>query len=379
MLLRTNSCFLLVLIALISLGGCAVNPGYETPEEALLLDGLTQDVETGDPEEILNLPADVVQQIEAVVEEDWSQIRKFRALRRYLFDDDKLNIQYDARSTSTAAETFANGRGNCLAISNLFVASARHLGLDARYKTMSVRPTWEQAGLTLIRYEHIVAIGELDSRDEYIVDFLPELTSTSRDSQLISDEQALALYYNNLGAEALVRRETELGVALILKSIKLWPEHSDSWNNIGAAYRRLGETRLAELSYKRALRHDGNNYSALANLTQFYIGEGRQAEAEQFVARVNRYYRKNPYYYYYLARLGYSSGDYESAREFLDQAIYLKRDDPELYRALADTYRRLGDDAKAEELVAFAATVKPRKTRYWGERKNWARSITIFR
>ncbi len=157
------------------------------------------------------------------------------------------------------------------------------------------------------------------------------MSSSSRDSQQISDQQALALYYNNLGAEALVRRETEHDVGLILKSIKLWPEHSDSWNKIGAVFRRLGETRLAELSYRRALRHDGNNYSALANLIQFFIGEGRQTEAGQFIARVNRYYRENPYYYY-LARLGFSQGNYEAARDFLDQAIDLKPDDPELYR-----------------------------------------------
>ncbi len=67
------------------------------------------------------------------------------------------------RSTGTAAETFYNRKGNCLAISNLFIAAARHLGLEASYKTLSVRPTWEQAGLTLIRYEHIIAIGKLDS------------------------------------------------------------------------------------------------------------------------------------------------------------------------------------------------------------------------
>lgn len=361
---RANMGSLLVLFAVFSFGGCAVNPGYETPEEALLLDELTRDVEVGDPQEILKLPDEVAYQIEAVVEEDWSHIQKFRTLGHYLFGDDKLNVQYDARSTGTAAETFYNRKGNCLAISNLFIAAARHLGLEARYKTLSVRPTWEQAGLTLIRYEHIIAIGKLDSGDDYVVDFLPELSSTSRDSQQISDQQALALYYNNLGAEALVRRETERGVGLILKSIKLWPEHSDSWNNIGAAFRRLGETRLAELSYKRALRHDGNNYSALANLTQFFIGEGRQAEAEQFIARVNRYYRKNPYYYYYLARLGFSQGNYEAARDFLDQAIDLKPDDPELYRALADTYRRLGDGAKADELASLVATVKPAKIRY---------------
>jgi hypothetical protein len=58
---------LLVLVAVFSFGGCAVNPGYETPEEALLLDEVTRDVAFGDPKETLKLPDEVAHQIEAAV------------------------------------------------------------------------------------------------------------------------------------------------------------------------------------------------------------------------------------------------------------------------------------------------------------------------
>jgi len=64
---RANMGSLLVLFAVFSFGGCAVNPGYETPEEALLLDELTRDVAFGDPKETLKLPDEVAHQIEAAV------------------------------------------------------------------------------------------------------------------------------------------------------------------------------------------------------------------------------------------------------------------------------------------------------------------------
>ena len=55
----------------------------------------------------------------------------------------------------------------------------------------------------MIRYEHIVAAGRLDTRDEYVVDFLPEFSSAGKLTRVISDKQAEALYHNNLGAEAV--------------------------------------------------------------------------------------------------------------------------------------------------------------------------------
>lgn len=371
----------LVLLAFVmTLASCAVNPGFEDPVEAALLDRLHEHVTTEEPQNsILSLSDSARNQIDQAVPDDWSQTRKFRALRRYLFDEDKRHILYEASATRTAEETLTAANGNCLSMSNLFVASARHVGLDARFQTVATRPTWSQSGLTLIRYEHIVAVGKLDKRDEYVVDFLPELSASGRGRRIISDSQALALYYSNLSAEAIVAGDSIQGVELGLKAISLWPDHSDSWNNIGAAYKRMGEKKLAELSYKRALKSDSNNYSALGNLTQFYLAEGREEEARRFLSRVKRYYRKNPYYYYYLASMVYSDAEYEKARRYLSQAIRIKRDDAEFYKALSDTYAKLGDTEKSAELAAIAAEVKLRKRRFRGERENQARRMTIYR
>ena len=251
-----------------------------------------------------------------------------------------------------------------------------YVGLDAKFQTVAVRPTWAQAERTLIRYEHIVAVGRLDARDEYIVDLLPAFTATGRDTRVIDDQSARALYYNNLGAELIVEGRYDEAIEKILQSITLWPDHSDSWNNLGAAYKRYGQNRLAELSYKRALRYDRYNYSALANLTQFYLVNDRQAEAEQFLRRVNRYYSRNPYFHYYMARLHFSGQEYVEARDFLQKAIRLKGDDPEFYIALADTHESMGDMEAAKKMRKRAAKVKPLNRRYRGEQTRWNSVVT---
>ena len=147
----------------------------------------------------------------------------------------------------------------------------------------------------------------------------------AKDHQVMT--KPLALYHNNLGAELIVSgkawRSRWIRYSSLFFSGK---DHSDAWNNLGAAYRRLGKipTGGVELQ-KRALRYDRYNYSALANLTQFYLSTNRQVEAEQYLQRVNRYYQRNPYFHYYMARLHFTSAaTIEDARAFLVQGYRIE-------------------------------------------------------
>jgi Flp pilus assembly protein TadD len=331
----------------------------ETLSEAALLDALTTGVVVGTPEtEILALSAQTKSELDAIVARGWGQKRKFRALRTYLFDEVGRNIEYEATATLTAEQAYQAGEGNCLALSNLFIASARHIGLNARFQTVTVKPTWDQEGSTMIRYEHIVAFGELGHREDYVIDFLPTFSMENRLSEQINDQQALALYHNNLGAEAILFGDYELAVKQMLKAIKLWPENSDAWNNLGVAYRRQGKDQLSELTYKRALRLDDNNYSALTNLTQLYLSTGRRPDAERFLARVNHYYRRNPFFNYYLARLHYEAAEYLQAIEYLDVAILLEGDEPDFYAALSESYLQIGDAENSERAKRLAEVAR---------------------
>ena len=60
-----------------------------------------------------------------------------------LVADGHLVNDYQADGTFVAAETFARGRGNCLGYTNLFIALARDLGLNARYQLIESHPTFD--------------------------------------------------------------------------------------------------------------------------------------------------------------------------------------------------------------------------------------------
>ncbi|MFT7219657.1 MAG: tetratricopeptide (TPR) repeat protein [Candidatus Azotimanducaceae bacterium] len=132
----------------------------------------------------------------------------------------------------------------------------------------------------MIRYEHIFAVGKVGSK-EYVFDFLPNSFVSSARSERITDEQAFALYYSNRSVESLIDGDLERGIQLSLQALRLWPKNSNFWSNLGCAYRRDGKIGPAQYSFKRALLLDRQNYSALSNLTHFFI---RQQRAQKRVS-----------------------------------------------------------------------------------------------
>jgi len=338
------------LTLLILLSGCVtVDPVFEDPEIKRRLDTLFMDVEVGNPETVIfQLSDEMKQQLEKRVHPEWGDARKFLQLGEYFFNSDERDIQYDAWSTLSAEETFIAGRGNCLSMSILFVAAARHLKFDGRFETVEVKPSWTHEGETMIRYEHIVATGNLGTAS-YVVDFLPEFAGERGPRTRVTDEQALALYYGNLAVAAIVAADLDEGIYKSHQALKLWPGNSNAWSNLGTAYRRKGESELAEASYRRALALNRKNYSALANLTRLYLLEDREEEADVFLRTVKRYYRRNPYYHLQVARMRVQAGDVDGARENLERAAALKKNDPVLFDAISDLYEKLNDlDASGE-------------------------------
>ena len=343
------------LVATLLTSGCVGFDYRYTPEqEQRLLAEILGSVPETEPVSPLYLSDEAKQELDRHIHRRWGDARKLDELRSFLFDEDKLDLTYSADDTRTAMQLWRSHRGNCLSMTNLFVAAARYVGIDANYETVEVRPTWDQQGSTMVRYEHIIAVGKLDSGREYVVDFLPEFVIGGRKATRITDRQATALYYNNLGAESVIDGDYKKAVDNLVDAIRINGRLSDAWNNIGAALRRNGQDDLAEFAYQRAVHLDTDNYSALSNLAQFYQSKGREPEARYFVTRVNGYRRRNPYYHYFIAHHFFEQGEYRKAIVLLDQAIQLKRDEPEFYDALAKSWDKLGNTTESHRYAKLA-------------------------
>ena len=116
-------------------------------------------------------------------------------------------LEYTVEETLTARASFHERRGNCLSFTVLFVVLAREAGLDVRYEVVDVPPSWSDQAELLAIGRHVDALVDIPHGSQYVVDFNGQEFQDRYTHRLASDEQAIALFYNNLGAEALLRKD----------------------------------------------------------------------------------------------------------------------------------------------------------------------------
>lgn len=282
-------------------------------------------------------------------------------------------------TTGTAAETFATRRGNCMAFTNMFVAMARYLGIDARYQEVDVPPTWSMNGDSFLYSQHINVHIDLKSGRYREVDFNIYDFDHELESRIISDERARAHYFNNIGAEKMLAGETGSSFAYFRQSIREDGSYAPAWINMGILHRREQLPVHAEAAFLRALeikppeqkamssmtldvgwmpsRTADTEFIAMSNLANLYVEQGQAELAETYFDKVHAHRMKNPYYRYQMASLAFEEGDYGAAIEDLKYAVRRHKNEDEFYYLLSLSYLMEGDRKAAREWMKKAETV----------------------
>ncbi|HLF30125.1 MAG TPA: tetratricopeptide repeat protein [Xanthomonadales bacterium] len=275
---------------------------------------------------------------------------------------DVLAFDYDPGLTLDPQHTFAVRRGNCLAFSSMLVAMARHLGLTAWYQEVEIPPEWYSVNNTLLVTLHINVIVE-GKDDQWVVDISGRDSSIGRKIKRITDADALAQYYNNLGADALTQTNLALAHAYFRKAIETKPNLPYLWSNLAVVYNRNDQLQDARESYLVALDIDPGSSIAANNLYMIYEKEGNLEAARKMRSKVERHRRKNPYYLYYLSSQAYQQGRYVESREMLQKAIALKDQEYRFHYELARLLAGEGDRAAAQSSLDRALQLAPENSR----------------
>lgn len=292
----------------------------------------------------------IKRRLDAYIGNSRDERTRIERLQSFMYDEDQLGIIYSGEKTHTAMELLQSRSGNCLSAMHLYVALARYLGVEARFQRVDVQPSWDKRGNLLVLSQHINATGRFDTTVRYVADFTPEIALQQLTSVVLSDIEARSLYFNNLGVEALIAGDYSGAVSYLKNSLFLNNENSIAWNNIGAAYNRLGESDLAEYSYRTSFALDANSSTAVGNLAKFYRARGELKRAAEFELAIERFNKKNPYYHFAQGHLAYANGDLLTAQKSFEKAIELKEEEPDFYLALRQVYFDQGDLVKASEL-----------------------------
>jgi tetratricopeptide (TPR) repeat protein len=269
-----------------------------------------------------------------------------------------LDFEYDPMVTLPADEAFRVGRGNCLTFSSMFIAMARDLGLRAWYQEVIVPPEWSAVNETLLVGKHVNAVvSEWGSR--YVIDVSRRKKTALEETRRMSDEEALAQYYNNLGAEALLAKELPTAHAYFRKALEARPGLAYVWSNLGVVFRRNGQTADAIFSYQAAIEQDPSHEVALNNLHTLYTEEGDLEAAAAIEQRVQRNRRNNPYYLHHLAEIASEERRWSDAIELLNKAIRLESNEYRFHFALAQAQYFSGNPEIARASLERARELAP--------------------
>lgn len=281
-----------------------------------------------------------------------------RMLTLALTSSGVFGFEYNENDTLTATEAFNARHGNCIAFANLLVAMARGAGLNARYHEVLIPPEWSSHEDTFIVSKHINVV--IQTRNGlFEIDISGRKLRDNMTRRFLQDNEAAALYFNNLGAQALLGSDLATAHAYLVRAIRTAPAMADAWSNLGVVLTRNEQFSDAELAYRTALGLDPGDRTALANLYDLKLLQEDFAAAEKLQARVERYRKENPYYLLRLSKEAIEQQRFEESIDLLSKAIIKKQDDPDLHIALARSHLLAGNRAAAELSLGRARELAP--------------------
>ncbi len=350
---RCTRLFGLLTVSVI-LSACAVQT-----QRATLIPALeNQPLVEIEPVDLLAVSASMQRFIRNYAPEDMARGRKAWNLAYAALDPILLNFDYDPSLTLTAADTFKQRTGNCLSFSNMFVALAREAGLNAWFQEVKLPPEWSNINETILVSMHVNAVVQ-DGQSEYVVDVSGAKRAEWTRIRKLSDAEAAAQYYNNLGADALVKNDLPRAFAYFEKAIGIAPDTSYIWSNLGVVYNRNGQREDAKKIYLTALEINPAEAVALNNLHAIYLKEGDLVRAEKISSRVEKHRRKNPYYLHHLSSQALDEQRYGDAIELLKRAIKLNDAEYRFHITLARSLYLNGEKNAALQSLAQAKLLAP--------------------
>jgi Flp pilus assembly protein TadD len=370
-----NRAFLRWALVAISGGGLLASCGTVervkyTPDEVMA------DLTTRLPPDVVQkvvVPYDINDEIRELAHKSVDNVRtdseRTRAIVNAIISRTGMSISYDWLSNKTAQQVFYEGRGNCLAYTNLFIGMAREVGIDAVYVDVTTIERVSKEAEVIVNNGHITA-GVRSGPDIVMIDFTRTPERQYQGAKVIDDFEAIANYYNNQGflygyyAETAGDQGKNFDSAaaeleMYQMALEVRPDFTRALNNLGVALRRRGKVDEAIEEYKLALQSDPKFSEARSNLGAAYYSMGRVDDAIKEFEAAAKLGGSNAYYYHHLGIIQFQQGNYEEAMRQFKKAI--SRDstlaDSRFY--LGETYLKLGDRSKAIEAYRKTLEVDP--------------------
>jgi tetratricopeptide (TPR) repeat protein len=160
-------------------------------------------------------------------------------------------------------------------------------------------------------------------------------------------------------ALGLLREHPGLAEAVLLRSVKKYPDHLATLQVLGVIQQRIGKHKEAEENFRKLVELDPTNSENYANLGTALGGLGRHEEAVEAMEKSVQMDPKKPMFKNNLAIQYEATGRYEDAKALLEEALREKQT-AQLWDNLGNLYVRMEDYESAKNCYLTAISLDNR-------------------
>jgi len=356
--------FSVFLIAMLFIG-CQTAPDVSVSHKILLYDqGFVgfENVSVESKKEIFELNDEAKAFAKSTIKGVFKPKEQIQALVRHVFSRSDLNLLYRTEANTVANQTFQNRAANCLSMSIMTYALANELGFGVRFQDIDIPEYWTiREGQSLLNGHINLQILPRPSREHiqfvtrgFEVDFDAQATRQHYPKTLLKLNQVVAMFHNNNGADALLKKDYVKAYAYFRAAFLQTPNLPSVLTNLGYLYRLTGHYELAERAYLRAIKNEKSNLAAWGNLSHLYRHMGHDQKAIEIVNRLTRKRSDNPFFHINLGDKAFRKQQWEIALGHYRQALKLDKNTHEVFFGLGKTYFELGNIQRSHYYLKLA-------------------------
>ncbi len=322
-------------------------------------------------QEVFMLDDEMKFMVETTLNNTLDSKRKAKKLLKHIFSQDKIALNYSSHANLTARQTYHSRRANCMSLTIMAYSLAKEANLHIEFQQVDVPEYWVRNGEYNLLTGHVnLLIKANDHPDRSIVygndniqiDFDPFMSKQDFTKKIIKKNTVLAMFYNNKGGQALVNEDYDIAYQYFKAATQVDKTFSPAWGNLAVLYRLTEHLKLAEETYRYAIKVNHNNLTALTNLAILLRNQQDNVEADAIEKVLLAKRRKNPYYYAVLADEAYYKYDYQQALNHYKKAIKLNNKIHELYFGLAKVYFQMNRLPEAQRAMKKALTLNKNRS-----------------
>ena len=361
---------LLTVAFLVALGGCATTaPAPQAQMPAAWPDArfdYQPALVSVDSAELLELDPALIAQLRSDAVQQQPVERRIEYLLNQLLGPKPTPFRYRTGLSTTARQTWIERKGDCLSLTVLALAMAKHLRLNAVVQEVNVPPNFDRRAGLDFRNGHVNLFidrgpvtdsgAPMGFKPGVVVDFEPSEGVPQR-GRTLSMDALLARYYNNRGAQALAEGDSRHAYAYFKHAALRDPAFGPALTNLAWLYRQSGDPAAAEEALHLAMQREEGRETAIYALHQLLLAQGRDPEAQALRAALEADRKNDPYYWIGLGHQHLQEGNTYRAVAALERAQDLTTGFAEVHRYLAQAYLLQGKAAKAQEQLDVLARI----------------------